>query len=94
MTFCLFHLKILTADLQCMNWAFHHENHTKNVLELLERLESSFKVISLIEGRNKLCISWIIMVLFFSLSCCYCWNFGAFIVGSGEISSTWRHCSL
>lgn len=75
MIFHLFDLKILTADLQCMNWAFHHENHTRNVLELLERLESTFKVISHIEGRNKHCFLWTIMVLFFSLSNCYCWNF-------------------
>lgn len=30
-------LDIFTADLRCMNWAFHHGSHSKSVLELLER---------------------------------------------------------
>lgn len=40
----IFSLKIVATDLQCMNWAFHHESHSRNVLELLERLKFEYNV--------------------------------------------------
>jgi hypothetical protein len=41
----MFSLKFMATDLQCMNWAFHHENHSRNALELLERLKFDYNAL-------------------------------------------------
>lgn len=88
-----FSLKIVATDLQCMNWAFHHESHSRNVLELLERLKFEYNVCLIFSDIELLYCGFCLLSILVHV---IWWSKFVFllITGSRQISPAWRLCCL
>lgn len=89
----IFSLKIVATDLQCMNWAFHHESHSRNVLELLERLKFEYNVCLIFSEIELLYCGFCLLSILVHV---IWWSKFVFllITGSRQISPAWRLCCL